>query len=162
MIFSKYKVKILLKIKEFIETIVVIIRWSAAHFIKKISIIIICSIIIPMILLSITFELLSEFFRMIHDLLEHLFTVLHNLDKPFIITLFKFMGFSCGQIYLGNLFNHAGLLKLKQVAKENGIRCYVVEEMIRIEDAYYAKIIVPKETDLNLLKLIFNTNHNKV
>ena len=148
------------KIKQFIETIAIAIKWTIAHFIKKALIVMFCFLIIPMILLSMTFELLGNFFKLIHDLFEELFVILYDLNKPFIIALFKSMGFIYGQIYLGDTSNRVSLLKLKEIAKDNGIRCYIIDEMVRIEDSYYAKIIVPKDTDLNLLKLIFNTSHN--
>lgn len=105
--------------------------------------------------MSVGFEIFAEFFHSVHKLLERVFSFMYDVNRPFVMALFKSMGFICGEIYLGNELNRAGVYKLKQVAKDNGIKCYVIDDMYRIENAYYIKVIVPRTTDLNLLKIIF-------
>lgn len=144
-------------IKEFAEIKLTSTKWLTAHFLKKLTVVIFCILFIPLILISLTFDLLGNLFSFIHKLLDNLFSVIYDLNKPFIIALFTTFGFRNGQIYLGDKYSRESVIKLKEVAKNNGIQCYIIEEMYRIEDGYFVRVIVSREIDLNLLKLIFNT-----
>lgn len=148
--------------REFAHSKLICLLWFVAHLCKKLLVIFFFVLFVPLVLMSTIFDVMAGAFKLLHDLLENLFSIAYDFNLPFMLKFFKLFGFGEGDICLGTTFSRGSIIKLRQVAEENDIKCHIIQEMRCTETgSYYVKVITSKKTDLNLLKLIFNETTKK-
>lgn len=149
-------------IKESVYSNLIAIRWFTAHLIKKILVVLLFIVVVPLVLIVAVLDLFSVIFEVIHNVLDWFLGLSFDFNVPIKTKFFELFGFKAADIYLGDNYQRVNILKLKQVAKENDIRYHIIQETYsRDGGGFFVTVVVSKKSDLNLLKLLFNYDHKK-